>query len=89
MLGSRVLLGAELTAWSGLAVAIPSGKRDTTMANLLAVAYLYPAPSTGFFLKGGVGVSSYHRRLIDGLSSRGIGVGAGIGYDWRLARVSR
>ncbi len=85
-LGSRLLLGAELTAWSGLAVAIPSGRRDATLANLLATAYLYPVPSAGFFLKGGVGVSSYARHERSGSTSLGLGLGTGIGYDVRIAR---
>ncbi len=85
-LGSRVLLGAEVTAWSGLAVAIPSGRRDTTLANLLAAAYFYPVPSAGFFLKGGVGVSSYTRHESRGSTSRGVGLGTGMGYDIRIGR---
>ncbi len=64
-LSDHVLLGAEVGGWSqemGEGVTI-------TSSYLNAVAYLYPAPTGGLFLKGGIGFASL------------IGFTLGAGYD--------
>jgi len=75
-------LGGEVNLWlkdlAGVTEAV---------GNVSAAAYFYPAPRSGLFLKGGVGLSSFE--LSQGNSSasaEGVGFLMGLGYDIRLSR---
>jgi hypothetical protein len=87
-LGSRVLVGAELTAWSGFTNPTPveSFVRDTTLANLIVTVHVYPVSSAGLFLKGGIGVAAHTLRIEDPSPEYGLGLAAGMGYDVRIGR---
>ncbi len=80
-LSQSVLLGGEVNAW----VKDVSGSTET-VGNVSAALYLYPQPKSGFFLKGGVGYSTYE--ISDGGTATGNGFGllAGLGYDIRVGR---
>ena len=60
---------------------------NVQMGTVAAVAQWYPAVSNGFYVKGGVGVSSYTEDD-PGAKAQAIGLGYqfGMGYDWRIAR---
>jgi hypothetical protein len=76
-----------VTAWSGVVNTTGVGLgRDTTLASLLGAVYLYPAPSTGYFLKAGVGVSSQAENSKDSTTSHGLGLSVGTGYDIPIGR---
>ena len=55
-----------------------------TLGALSGAVYFYPAPASGFFVKGGAGLGNY--RLGDGATAKGTGFGllAGAGYDIRV-----
>ena len=63
-----------------------------TIGFLTAVAQWYPAPASGFFLKGGVGLgTASDEATLPGfgsvkLESTGFAYHVGTGYDIRLAR---
>ncbi|MGH8245753.1 MAG: hypothetical protein ACREUU_04905 [Gammaproteobacteria bacterium] len=79
-LSPKVLLGGESTAWTKKESGVTA-----QLGNLAAVVYFYPAPATGFFVKGGPGFS-YHRED-DGtttLTGTGFGFTIGAGYDVRV-----
>lgn len=83
-LNSRWLVGVESNAWTKE----ESGAR-LTHANVSAMAQFYPAATNGFFLRGGIGVSSLEVRVSSGgtsLTAResGLGLTAGLGYDVRV-----
>lgn len=86
-LNQQLLLGVESTAWTKE----ESGAR-MTHANLSAIAQFYPAPASGFFLKGGIGVSTLEASASGGgfsFSARetGLGLTAGLGYDVRVGNA--
>ena len=56
-LSKKVLLGGEVNAWTK-----SESGATFTLGNVSAAAYFYPAPETGFFLKGGVGFADYEGR---------------------------
>jgi len=72
----RVLMGIEVNGWrhdlQGTTV---------TSGNASFVVYAYPALASGFFLKGGLGVSLYRE---DTTATTGFGLTAGAGYDIRV-----
>ncbi len=80
-LSKSVLLGGSVNAWSKS----ESGLTET-LGNVTASVYYYPAPASGFFVTGGLGLSEY--RLSDGGSetSTGWGFTLGAGYDIRVGR---
>jgi hypothetical protein len=82
----KVLLGGESTGW------LKSESGATAQLGILsAAAYFYPAPATGFFVKGGPGFSVYSEK-VDTLggtyeeSGTGFGFILGAGYDLRVGR---
>ena len=83
-LNERVLLGVEGNAW------IKEENGFTlTLGSFTGTVTLYPQASSGFFLKGGVGLSYVDMRegsLSVSVSKTGWGVLAGIGYDLRVGR---
>ena len=77
------LLGAETNGWykseSGVTL---------TYGNLSAVAYYYPSVTSGFYLKGGLGVANL-KADVDAFGSdseTGSGAVLGLGYDARVGR---
>jgi hypothetical protein len=86
-LSERVLLGAEVNLWS-------KEQEGVTLNLYDAVATLtfYPQPTSGFFLKGGVGASFLDTEFRDDDTrvtvdlGTGLGVLAGAGYDIRVGR---
>jgi hypothetical protein len=84
-LNERLLLGGEFNLWT-------KSEDDVTLNlyNATATLTFYPKAESGFFLKGGVGASFVDTEFDDGditadLGS-GLGLLAGVGYDWRLGR---
>ena len=84
-LSDKVLLGAEIGVWSK-EMGEEGVSGTLTSSNLNAVAYLYPGPSGGFFLKGGLGFAllSAEARFGDvsiSTTENGFGFTLGAGYD--------
>jgi outer membrane protein with beta-barrel domain len=79
-LSPKVLLGGESIGWTK-----KESGTTSQLGNLAAAVYLYPAPATGFFLKGGPSFS-YHRSDdgTDELTGTGFGFMLGAGYDVRV-----
>jgi hypothetical protein len=86
-LSERLLVGGHVNAWS-------KDQGDVTLNLYSAAAALtfYPRASSGFFLKGGVGVSFMDTERRDGSTTitvhqgSGVGLLAGAGYDVRVGR---
>ena len=85
-LNDRVLLGVESNGW------IKEQEGVTlTLGSLTGTVSFYPQASSGFFLKGGVGLSYIDTDFSEGslsvsVSKTGWGVLAGLGYDLRVGR---
>ena len=78
----NLLIGGETNGWS-----YSSDGIDQQMGFISAVAYFYPAPTSGFYLKGGLGFANYTAEDdVDELTSSGFGITGGLGYDWRVSR---
>jgi hypothetical protein len=84
-LSPTLLLGGESNAWARNF----EGGTTLSHASVAAVLQFYPSATSGFFLKGGVGVSVLE---VSGAGSgfsfsardEGLGVTAGLGFDIRL-----
>jgi len=77
-----VRLGGEVNVW---VKDVGSGVTET-VGNVSAAVYLYPAPRSGFFVKGGVGLASFQFSQGNStVSADGFGLLAGLGYDIRLS----
>ncbi len=84
-LNHRVLLGVESNAW------VKSEEDVTlTLGSVAGTVTFYPMPTSGFFVKGGLGLSYMRTDVFLGgagtvnVSKTGWGMIAGLGYDWRL-----
>ncbi len=93
-LNSRVLLGIEGSAWTKKEDA--DGTDITiNMYNVSGTVTLYPSETAGFFLKGGAGLAFVNSKYEEGNTTvdsdmgSGLGLLAGIGYDFRLGRRVR
>jgi len=80
-LSPKVLLGGDITVW----VKDVSGTTESA-GNVSFAAYFYPAPASGFFLKGGAGFGSFMLRDGGSAEANGVGLVAGLGYDIRVGR---
>lgn len=79
---SNLRLGGEVNVW----VKNVGGVTET-VGNISGAAYFYPAPRSGFFVKGGLGLASF--QLTQGnssISADGLGLLTGVGYDVRLSQ---
>jgi hypothetical protein len=60
------------------------------IGSIMGVVQWYPMVDKGIYLKGGLGYSQVQQSIdiLDGtdLSTSGLGVSIGAGYDWRVAR---
>jgi len=82
-LSDQLLVGAEVNAWTKDE---PEG--TLTLGNLSAAAYYYPNPSSGFFVKAGLGSSTVSIEVLgETLDATGWGLVAGAGYDWRVGNT--
>lgn len=76
-LSPKVLLGGESNGWSK-----EVNGSTVTAGNLSFAAYFYPQPTSGLFVTGGLGLSSYQEEGFD--MATGFGFSAGLGYDIRV-----
>lgn len=73
-------IGVESNAWAKTSFGV-----DEQIAFVTADLYVYPSVSSNFWVKGGVGVAEGKASGdIDELKATGVGIGAGIGYDWSV-----
>jgi hypothetical protein len=79
----NLLLGGEIEGWGKEIAGV-----DVTVGHVSAVAYWYPRPAGGFFLKGGAGIAVYSADAgpLGEEDDSGVGLHAGLGYDVRLGR---
>lgn len=77
----QLLLGFETNGW----VKEEDGV-TLSQGNGSAVAYLYPQPESGFFIKGGLGLSTLDLSVsgFGSDSETGFGLVGGVGYDARV-----
>lgn len=77
----NLLLGGELDAWTKS----EPGNVTETIGNASAALYWYPSVAGGFFVKGGLGSSTYQIKVGNAtVDKTGVGVLAGLGYDIRI-----
>lgn len=76
-----LLLGGELEGWMKEVDGV-----DLSFGHISAVAYWYPRPETGFFVKGGAGVAGFNVDAgpLGDESETGLALHGGVGYDLRL-----
>ena len=80
-LTEQVLLGVEVIGRS-----VDDGDVTLTRGNATFSMLIFPSPSGGFFIKGGVGLASWGASSQGqiGSNSYGLGLTAGAGFDVRL-----
>ncbi len=78
-LNDKILLGGEIEVWVKEEFGI-----TVTNAGLNAVAYFYPDPMGGFYVKGGLGsaVIEVDTGILGSASQNGVGLTLGGGYDF-------
>jgi hypothetical protein len=81
---SRYLrLGGEILGWID-----DQGHRTESITSILFISQLYPAPSTGFYLKGGLGLGRNQVDFDDGFGVGDTGFAGLVGAGWEV-RVGR
>ena len=79
-----IRLGGEIQSWID-----DQGRQTESLTSVLFISQLYPAPATGFYLKGGVG---FGRSAVDfddgfvGLDETGFAGLLGAGWEVRVGR---
>jgi len=91
-LNERVLIGADFAYWSKILALEPGVKATVELNSLMGSVSFYPKATSGFFVKGGAGVT-FIDTIFDVEGSKvtadlgkGLGLIAGVGYDLRLGR---
>ncbi len=79
----QLLLGFETNGWTKEEDGV-----TLSQGNGSAVAYFYPQPNSGFFIKGGLGLSTLDLEVSGwgSDSETGLGLVGGVGYDARVGR---
>lgn len=91
-LNPRTLIGAELNVWTKTAPVEQNVDMTVNLYNMSGTLTFYPKVSSGFFVKGGVGVAFLDAEVAERgtrLSidlGKGVGVMTGVGYDFRVGR---
>jgi hypothetical protein len=81
-LSQRLLIGGELNGWSK-----SEGDATLTVGNAGPVVLFYPSANGGFFLKGGLGLSTISLDFgSETFDEQGVGLTLGLGYDARVGR---
>ena len=80
-LSPKLLLGGETNGWTK-----SQSGTTVTAANASAALYFYPAPASGFFVRGGLGWATLSASSGGGTGSQsGVGFVVGAGYDVRVS----
>jgi len=80
-LNRHLLLGGEIDGWTH------NYPGTDLLGSITAALYYYPRPASGFFVKGGLGLSDYWFSNQGTVSGVGGGFVAGLGYDIRVGRM--
>lgn len=72
-------LGGELSAWID-----DHSDRTESLTNLLFIGQLYPAASTGFYLKGGLGIARNEVDFDQGFGVGDTGFAGSLGAGWEV-----
>ncbi len=77
-----LFVGGETNGWANTEDGI-----EEAAGFLTAVVQWYPQVASGFNLKGGLGFAGAAASDgVDEITTRGLGINVGLGYDWRVAR---
>jgi hypothetical protein len=77
-----VLVGLEATGWYK-----SKSNVDQLLGSLQAVVFLYPRPTSGFYLKSGLGISQFSAKDDqDEVSSQALSMQFGVGYEVAMGR---
>lgn len=76
-----LLLGGDISGWTKT-----RNGQTSTLGAMSATLLFYPAPSRGFFVRGGAGFALYAESTGSVVSGAGAGLLAGAGYDIRAGR---
>ena len=79
----NLTLGGEINGWSK-----DQNDASGTIASLMAVAHYYPMARAGWYMTGGLGMTTLalkDKTTGDKADATGFGMEIGTGYDWRVA----
>lgn len=82
-LSAKTLFGGAVNTWTK-----SSSGRTEIIGNVTGSIFYYPAPVSGFFVTGGVGLSYYDLTGYGATNSSGWGLRAGAGYDIRIGQMT-
>ncbi len=81
--GRHLRLGGEVLGWFD-----DQGRQTESITSLLFITQFYPAPSTGLYLKGGLGLARSQTDFDDGFGVGDTGFAGAVGAGWEV-RVGR
>lgn len=89
-IGRSLLLGGESNSWVGTIEDRVEGEADVVAGYVAATIYWYPTPTSGLFLKGGLGGFNLtgESEFGEDLESSSAAILLGVGYDFRIRRMA-